>query len=116
MRYEDSSQAGAFSGQSDGQGPEARDDIDTVAAGARGPVTGNVISGEGTQFGAASSDLSAADANVTAVAGLGGQDSSFAGGKLSVTGEFGKLNIDADGNYSYLANLGAPGNSRDRFT
>ncbi|MGI8932369.1 MAG: Ig-like domain-containing protein, partial [Sphingomicrobium sp.] len=116
MRYEDSSQTGALSGEAEGQGPVARDDMDTVAAGARGPVTGNVISGEGTQFGAASADLSAADARVTAIAGTGGQDSSFSGGKLSVTGEFGKLNIDANGNYSYLANQGAPENSRDRFT
>ena len=65
MRYEDSSQTGAVSSQSDGRSPEARDDLDTLAAGARGPVTGNVISGEGTQFGAASSDLSAEDAPKT---------------------------------------------------
>ena len=116
MRYEDSSQTGAFSNQSDGQGPEARDDLDTVAAGARTPVTGNVISGEGTQFGAASSDLDATESHITAIQGAGGQDASFAGGKLSVAGEFGKLSIDAEGNYSYLANKGAPENSRDAFT
>src|SRR4029450_484898 len=39
----------------------------------------------------------------------------FAGGKVSVMGECGKLSVDADGNYSYQANKGVE-NVRDRFT
>ncbi|MEO6113881.1 MAG: hypothetical protein ABIP07_05490, partial [Sphingomicrobium sp.] len=98
MRYEDSSQSGTFSSENQGQDPVARDDMDTLAAGARTPAIGNVITGEGTQFGAASSDLSAADSQVTAIAGAGGQDSNFSGGKLQIGGEFGKLSVDAAGN------------------
>ena len=109
MRYEDAS--GAFQAS----GPVANDDSDTLAAGSRGPATGNLISGEGTQYGAAGADT-AAGAHVTTIAGKGGEDSSFAGGKLSVAGEFGQLSVDAEGNYSYMANKGAPENVRDRFT
>ena len=109
MRYEDAS--GAFQAS----GPVANDDSDTLAAGSRGPATGNLITGEGTQYGSAGADT-AAGAHVTAIAGKGGEDASFAGGKLSVTGEFGQLSVDAEGNYSYLANKGAPENVRDRFT
>jgi VCBS repeat-containing protein len=108
MRYEDAS--GTFQAS----GPIANDDSDTLTAGSRGPATGNLITGEGTQYGSAGAD-SAAGAQVTAIAGKGGEDSSFAGGKLSVTGEFGQLSVDAQGNYTYLANTGAPENVRDRF-
>ena len=72
MRYEDAS--GAFQAS----GPIANDDADTLAAGSRGPATGNLITGEGTQYGDAGAD-SAAGAQVAAdhhhVAGLkiGGQ-------------------------------------------
>ncbi|HET9337164.1 MAG TPA: DUF5801 repeats-in-toxin domain-containing protein, partial [Sphingomicrobium sp.] len=108
MRYEDASSTFQASG------PIANDDSDTLTAGSRGPATGNLLTGEGTQYGSAGAD-SAAGAQVTAIAGKGGEDSSFAGGKLSVSGEFGQLSVDADGNYSYLANTGAPENVRDRF-
>ena len=109
MRYEDAS--GAFQAS----GPVANDDSDTLAAGSRGPATGNLITGEGTQYGSSGAD-SAAGAHITSIGGKGGEDSSFAGGKLSVAGEFGQLSVDAEGNYSYLANKGAPENVRDRFT
>lgn len=108
MRYDDAS--GAFQAS----GPVANDDADTLAAGSRGPATGNLITGEGTQYGNAGAD-SAVGAHVTAIAGKGGEDTSFAAGKLSVAGEFGSLSVDAQGNYSYLANQGAPENVRDRF-
>ncbi|HYC95465.1 MAG TPA: Ig-like domain-containing protein, partial [Sphingomicrobium sp.] len=108
MRYEDAS--GAFQAS----GPIANDDADTLSAGQRGPATGNLITGEGTQHGSAGAD-NAAGAQVSAIAGKGGEDSSFSGGKLSVTGEHGQLTVDADGNYSYLAN-GNVENVRDRFT
>ena len=109
MRYEDTS--GAFQAS----GPVANDDQDTLTAGQRGPATGNLITGEGTQYGAAGAD-SAAGGHITGLAGQGGEDGSFSGGKLSVTGAYGQLSVDAEGNYSYLANKGAPENVRDRFT
>ena len=108
MRYEDAS--GAFQAS----GPIANDDSDTLSAGQRGPATGNLITGEGTQYGASGADI-AAGAHITAIAGKGGEDESFSGGKLSVAGEHGRLTVDADGNYSYLAN-GNVENVRDRFT
>ncbi|HTG64492.1 MAG TPA: VCBS domain-containing protein, partial [Sphingomicrobium sp.] len=111
MRYEDASHTGAFQGSE----PDARNDADAVPAGAHTPATGNVITGEGTQTGPSGSDT-AAGAHITSIAGAGGEDSSFAGGKLAVSGEFGRLSIDAEGNYSYQAKEGAPENSRDRFT
>ena len=107
MRYEDAS--GAFQAS----GPIANDDADTLSAGQK-LATGNVITGEGTQYGAAGADV-AAGAQVTAIAGKGGEDSSFSGGKLSVAGEHGRLTVDADGNYSYQANANVE-NVRDRFT
>ena len=110
MRYEDASHTSAFQGQ----GPIANDDSDQLAAGSKSTATGNLITGEGTQTGSAGAD-SATDGHITAIAGKGGEDSSFAGGKLSVMGEFGKLSVDADGNYVYQANKGVE-NVRDRFT
>ncbi|MCY7338414.1 MAG: Ig-like domain-containing protein, partial [Sphingomonas bacterium] len=112
MRYEDASQTGSFNTEN----PVARDDSDALAAGARGPATGNVITGEGTQTGSLGADLSAGAAQITSIAGASGSDQSFSGGKLSAIGEFGKLSVDAQGNYSYLANKGAPENARDHFT
>jgi T1SS-143 domain-containing protein len=110
MRYEDASHTGAFQGSQ----PVANDDLDSIPAGSRTPATGNLISGEGTQTGSAGADV-AAGAHVAAIAGKGGEDSSFAGGKLSVSGEYGQLSVDKDGNYSYQANKGVE-NVRDRFT
>ncbi|MBA3668084.1 MAG: hypothetical protein H0W65_10255, partial [Sphingomonas sp.] len=115
MRYEDSSQSGAFNTDSRGQSPVAHDDIDALAAGARTPATGNLITGEGTRDGAASADQATAPAHITAIAGAGGQDSDSSG-KFQIDGQFGHLSVDAKGNYSYLANKGTPENSRDRFT
>ena len=109
MRYDDAS--GSFQAS----GPIANDDSDTLPAGSRQAATGNLITGEGTQYGSAGAD-SAAGGHITSIAGKGGEDSSFAGGKLSVTGEHGNLSVDAQGNYSYVANKGAPENVRDRFT
>ncbi|MCL6741878.1 DUF5801 domain-containing protein [Sphingomonas sp. RB56-2] len=110
MRYEDASHTGAFQGQ----GPVANDDTDQLAAGSKSSATGNLISGEGTQTGSTGADV-ATGGHITAIAGKGGEDSSFAGGKLSVLGEYGKLSVDAEGNYVYQANKGVE-NVRDRFT
>ncbi|HKN42249.1 MAG TPA: VCBS domain-containing protein, partial [Sphingomicrobium sp.] len=110
MRYEDASHTSAFQGQ----GPIANDDSDQLAAGSKSSATGNLITGEGTQTGSAGAD-SATGGHITEIAGKGGEDSSFAGGKLSVMGEYGKLSVDAEGNYVYQANKGVE-NVRDRFT
>lgn len=110
MRYEDASHTGAFQGSQ----PVANDDLDSIPAGSRTPATGNLISGEGTQTGSAGADV-APGAHVAAIAGKGGEDTSFSGGKLSVAGEYGHLSVDKDGNYSYQANKGVE-NVRDRFT
>ena len=96
MRYEDSS-TGSFQ---DGRSIDARDDTDALAAGARGPATGNTISGAGTITGATGADLAALGAKITAVEGAGGSDQSFANGALRVAGEHGMLSLRADGNYS----------------
>ncbi|HVF36931.1 MAG TPA: DUF5801 repeats-in-toxin domain-containing protein, partial [Sphingomicrobium sp.] len=111
MRYEDASQSGGIQGSE----TVARNDADALPAGTRGPATGNLITGEGTQTGSAGADT-ASGAHIAAIAGRGGEDNSFSGGKLNVAGEFGRLSVDADGNFSYLADAGVPENSRDRFT
>src|SRR5688500_9858097 len=110
MRYEDASHTGAFQGSQ----PIANDDLESLAAGSRSAATGNLITGEGTQTGSAGADA-ATGAHITAIAGKSGEDTSFAGGKLSVSGEHGKLSVDAEGNYIYQANAGVE-NVRDRFT
>jgi len=112
MRYEDASHTGAFA---QGSEPDARNDADAIAAGSKNPATGNVITGEGTQTGPSGADY-APGAHITSIAGAGGEDSSFAGGKLAVSGEFGRLSIDAEGNYSYQPKPSVPENSVDRFT
>ena len=112
MRYEDASHTGAFA---QGSEPDARNDADALTAGNKGPATGNVITGEGTQTGPSGSDYGPG-AHITSIAGAGGEDSSFAGGKLGVSGEFGRLSIDAEGNYSYQPKANTPENSVDRFT
>ena len=108
MRYEDAS--GSFQAS----GPNANDDSDTLPAGSRQAATGNLITGEGTQYAAAGAD-SAVGGHITSIGGKGGEDSSFSGGKLSVAGEHGNLSVDAEGNYNYVANKNAPENVRDRF-
>ena len=65
MRYEDASQ----SGSSNNENPVARDDADALAAGARGPATGNVITGAGTQTGSLGADLGADDAQIVSISG-----------------------------------------------
>ncbi|MEA1072707.1 DUF5801 repeats-in-toxin domain-containing protein [Sphingomonas sp. LY160] len=116
MRYEDSSQAVGQSNDDQGQSPIARDDNDALAAGDRGPATGNIITGEGAQSGSLGADVTGGDARITAVRGAGGEDSNPAGGGFNVNGEFGKLSLDANGNYQYTPKAGTPENSRDVFT
>nr|WP_294846917.1 tandem-95 repeat protein [uncultured Sphingomonas sp.] len=111
MRYEDTTQAG---GIAQGNGPNAENDLDALTAGSRTPAMGNVITGDGTKSGAAGADTDVGG-HITSISGKGGTDSDFAGGKLAVDGDYGRLTIDANGNYRYVPNGTAPENSLDRF-
>ena len=111
MRYEDASQTGSISELA------ARDDAEHLAGNDFGPATGNIITGTGTVSGAAGTDLAGADAQIIAIAGAGGADTSFdASGKLEVAGQYGTLTIDANGNYTYVRNPGSPDAVSDTFT
>ncbi|MEO5774021.1 MAG: DUF5801 repeats-in-toxin domain-containing protein, partial [Sphingomicrobium sp.] len=98
--------------------PTARADTDSIAAGAYGPETGNVITGVGTTSGAAGVDTQGADAAaISAVTGAGGTSSTFnASGNLVVNGQYGVLTLKADGSYSYVRNAGTAGGVNDVFT
>ena len=72
MRYDDASLSGSL--QASAGGPDARDDSDVLAAGAR-MATGNTISGAGTLTGSACADL-VEGGRVMSVEGSGGRDSS----------------------------------------
>jgi large repetitive protein len=89
--------------------PSAADDTDNIAAGAYGPVTGNVITDAEGDGGA---DTQGADgAAVTAVTG------SVAGSIGGTTaGTYGVLTLNADGSYSYARNAGTAGGVSDVFT
>ena len=97
--------------------PLAEDDVDTVDLQSN-TATGNVMTGIGTNAGAASGDtVGADDATLTAILGAGGSDSTFDGaGNLVVDGEYGTLTIDAEGNYTYVPFADAPGGTEDVFT
>jgi hypothetical protein len=98
-------------------GPTAINDSDTIASGGNS-ATGNVITGIGTDGGVATADNAGADqpGHITAIQGAGGTDTTFFGGVLSIGGTWGTLDIDADGNYTYTRNAGAPGSVDDVFT
>ena len=92
--------------------PIARDDVDTVAAGSFDPVTGNIMTGEGTDTGAAGADTEGADgAVVTSIGGV----SVSASGDTVIEGQYGTLTISADGSYSYVRNPGTPGGVTETF-
>ena len=97
--------------------PIALDDVDSVDLQSN-TATGNVMTGIGTNAGAASGDtVGADDATLTAVEGEGGSDSTFdADGNLVVDGEHGTLTIDAEGNYTYVPFDDAQGGTEDVFT
>src|SRR5206468_770328 len=98
-------------------GPSAINDSDTVASGGT-TATGNVITGIGTNGGVATADNAGADqpGHITAIQGTDGTDTTFSAGLLSIHGSYGTLNIDADGNYTYTRDPGAPGTVQDVFT
>ncbi|QZD94417.1 DUF5801 repeats-in-toxin domain-containing protein [Qipengyuania gelatinilytica] len=93
--------------------PIANDDIDSVDAGTYGPIDGNVMTGAGTDTGAAGADEEGADgAVVTDFSGAGGSGS--AGD--TIDGEYGTLTLEADGSYTYTRFDDAPGGVSDEFT
>ena len=113
MTYDDAS--GSFSSAA-GATPDARDDLDALAAGDMGPATGNAISGSGTLTGASGADLLAnPPGTVVAVEGAGGA-ASGAGEVLQAQGQYGVLTISGDGNYSYVRHASTPDGVQDVFT
>ncbi|MGH8523799.1 MAG: Ig-like domain-containing protein, partial [Gammaproteobacteria bacterium] len=98
MIYYDASQPGTPEA-----GSEPPASADAVAPGSGQPTSGNVLSGEGGA--------------IVGVTGPGGSDSTFdAEGNLVVQGQYGTLTIDAQGNYTYVPNPGAPEGVQDVFT
>ncbi|MBY6127086.1 VCBS domain-containing protein, partial [Qipengyuania aquimaris] len=92
--------------------PIANDDVDSVDAGTYGPIAGNVMTGDGTDTGAAGADEEGADgASVTGFSGTGGTGS--AGD--SIDGDYGTLTLEADGSYTYTRFDDAPGGVSDVF-
>ncbi|PKB14783.1 T1SS-143 domain-containing protein [Novosphingobium kunmingense] len=101
----------------DDDSPVAGPDTDTIAAGTFGPATGNILtdaaagdSGDGDN----GRDSVGADGGlvITAISGFGGAGSVTG----LTTGQYGKLTLDAAGNYSYIRNPGTPGGVTDTFT
>lgn len=112
MSYEDASQAGSMD---TGSAPTARADVDALPAGSFGPANGNVITGAGTTSGASGADSVAdAPAKIVEVHGAGGPTASAANG-FQATGQFGVLNMDAQGNFNYVRNAGTPDGAQDVF-
>jgi hypothetical protein len=98
-------------------GVDAKNDADSVAAGTNGPAVGNVLTGVGTDAGAANADYRGADGSlVTSVTGSAGATTVPAMGSTMVQGAFGVLTIGADGTYSYARTPGLGGGSNDVFT
>ncbi len=89
--------------------PMAFDDTDTVLNGSSAAAIGNVITDDENDGG---EDTQGADGvTVTAISGL---NVGTVGG--TTNGSYGVLEIDAEGNYSYVRNDGTPGNVEDIFT
>ncbi|WP_046863564.1 DUF5801 repeats-in-toxin domain-containing protein [Microvirga massiliensis] len=103
--------------------PDARDDVDEVAAGDLGPATGNVITGMDGAAGDANTtdgvkDAQGADgASVTLIQAIGGAAIPVSAvGATVIDGQYGRLTISANGEYSYTRNPGTPGGVSDVFT
>ncbi|MEZ5922755.1 MAG: DUF5801 repeats-in-toxin domain-containing protein [Hyphomicrobiaceae bacterium] len=102
----------------DDDAPSVVDDTDSIASGAYGPATGNVLTGIDIAGGDANATDGAADSlgadggSVTAIIGFGGPGT--IGG--TTTGQYGILTLNADGSYSYTRNPGTSGGVTDTFT
>ena len=95
--------------------PIARNDADSVAAGTFGPESGNVRSGSGTTSGSSGADTPGADG--ATISGIrAGTSGGFEAVGTTISGQYGKLNLGADGTYTYMRNLNTPGGVSDVFT
>ncbi len=102
--------------------PLANNDSDTIASGSLGPATGNVITGVGTNEGAANADSPGAD-GFGGVVGLSSDNvpansdnTADGSGNFVVLGQYGTLTINEDGSYSYARTPGEGGGDSDVFT
>ena len=93
----------------------AHADINSLPPGFIGPATGNAITGNGTITGHAGADIVAdPPGHIVAVEGAGGA-ASASNGEFVVQGQYGVLTIEADGDYTYVRNAGAPDGVQDVF-
>jgi len=97
--------------------PLANNDTD-VTDPATDTAVGNVITGVGTVEGAANADHPGADGfgSISGLSGFNGSTDTNPTGGFSVNGQYGTLQMDADGNYTYTRNPGTPGGATDTFT
>src|SRR4051812_10290166 len=109
MRYDDASQATV-----DHNAPVARPDVDVLPSGSYGPATGNALTGQGTSSGASGADSAGGAATIVAVQGAGGAGV-LTNGSYQVSGQFGALSIDTQGNFNYVRNPGTPDGVQDVF-
>ena len=86
--------------------PKAVLDTDTVAAGTYGPESGNVIDGIGTTSGEEGMDTLGADG--ASVTGIRTGDAGEFSGIGDIKGQYGTLNISADGSYVYVRDPACP--------
>ena len=90
--------------------PTAVDDVASLASGDLGPVTGNLITGAGT-------DTEGADgATVTGVTFGATTVVVPATGTTTIDGDYGTLTVAADGSYSYTRDAGTAGGVDDVFS
>jgi hypothetical protein len=112
MRYDDASQDDTTASDN---APVARADVAALPPGSFGPENGNVITGAGTISGANGADNQGdGPAKVVEVHGAGGQTTG-ADGNFQAIGQYGVLNMDGQGNFSYVRNAGTPDGVQDAF-
>ena len=86
--------------------PIADNDTDALVEGETSQ-SGNVITGVGTTSGAAGDDrVGADDASVSGATGFGGAGSVDGDGNVTVTGQWGTIVIQPDGDYTYTLSTG----------
>src|SRR5262249_53192044 len=101
--------------------PIARNDTDSVSANAN-TATGNVVTGVGTTSGAAGADSYGADGS-GGVVGVASNNvpahtdtTADGSGNFQVDGQFGSLNLNEDGSYTYTKHAGLASGGTEVFT
>ncbi|MDQ3074561.1 MAG: hypothetical protein M3Q88_02960, partial [Pseudomonadota bacterium] len=117
---------GTLSISVDDDTPTAVSDLDSIAADQFGPATGNVLTGVDRVGGDAnttdgSADSAGADggalSQVQSVNVPANIDTTTDGsGNFVLSGQYGVLTLNANGDYSYVRNAGTPGGVNDVFT